>query len=50
MDEKNVALFEKYGVLSGSWRAGRSVDQYFKTVNIEADDGGHCVGTGGDRY
>ncbi|HEX6939646.1 MAG TPA: glutamine synthetase III [Longimicrobiales bacterium] len=39
-DEKNVALFEKYGVLSRREIESREeiyVDQYFKTVNIEGE-------------
>ncbi|HKJ92381.1 MAG TPA: hypothetical protein VJ957_04390, partial [Longimicrobiales bacterium] len=39
-DEKNVALFEKYRVLSEREMESRhevAVDQYFKTVNIEGE-------------
>ncbi|HEX7120576.1 MAG TPA: hypothetical protein VF212_17420, partial [Longimicrobiales bacterium] len=39
-DEKNVALFERYGVLTRRELESRQeilVDQYFKTVNIEGE-------------
>jgi glutamine synthetase len=39
-DEKNTALFEKYGVLSARELESREeifVEQYFKTVNIEGE-------------
>jgi glutamine synthetase len=39
-DEKNLALFEKYGVLSRKELESReeiSMEQYFKTVNIEGE-------------
>lgn len=39
-DEKNIALFEKYGVLSRRELESREeilIDQYFKTVNIEGE-------------
>ena len=39
-DEKNVALFEKYGVLTRRELESREeiyIDQYFKTVNIEGE-------------
>ncbi|CAN5751876.1 glutamine synthetase III [soil metagenome] len=39
-DEKNIALFEKYGVLSHREIASRKeivFEQYFKTVNIEGE-------------
>jgi glutamine synthetase len=39
-DEKNIALFEKYGVLSPRELESREeifVEQYFKTVNIEGE-------------
>jgi glutamine synthetase len=40
IDEKNVALFERYGVLSKRELESRHeimLDQYFKTVNIEGE-------------
>ncbi len=39
-DEKNVALFERYGVLTRRELESRQeilVDQYFKTINIEGE-------------
>jgi glutamine synthetase len=40
VEEKNAALFEKYGVLSRRELESRheiTIDQYFKTVNIEGE-------------
>ncbi len=40
MDEKNLVLFEKYGVLSRRELASRheiALDHYFKTINIEGE-------------
>ena len=47
-DEKNLALFEKYGVLSRRELEAREeiiVDQYFKTVNIEGETTAEMAGT-----
>ena len=47
-DEKNKALFEKYGVLSHRELEAReeiAFDQYFKTVNIEGETTGEMART-----
>ncbi|MGH7477577.1 MAG: glutamine synthetase III [Longimicrobiales bacterium] len=44
--EKNIALFEKYGVLSRRELESReevTVDQYFKTINIEGETTAHIA-------
>src|SRR5690606_29150954 len=46
--EKNLALFEKYGVLTRRELEAREeiiVDQYFKTVNIEGETTAEMAGT-----
>jgi glutamine synthetase len=48
VDEKNVALFEKYGVLSRRELESRYeifVERYFKTVNIEGETAQHMAQT-----
>jgi glutamine synthetase len=48
VDEKNVALFEKYKVLSHRELESRheiALDQYFKTVNIEGETMADMAGT-----
>lgn len=48
VSEKNVALFEKYGVLSRRELESRYeiyVDRYFKTVNIEGETGQYMAQT-----
>jgi len=48
VDEKNVALFEKYNVLSRRELESRheiALDQYFKTVNIEGETVADMAGT-----
>jgi len=47
-DEKNLALFEKYNILSRREIESReeiAVDQYFKTVNIEGETTAEMAGT-----
>jgi glutamine synthetase len=46
VDEKNAALFEKYGVLSHRELESRYeiyVEQYFKTINIEGETAQHMA-------
>jgi glutamine synthetase len=48
VDEKNAALFEKYGVLSHRELESRYeifVDRYFKTINIEGETAQHMAQT-----
>ena len=48
VDEKNTALFEKYGVLSHRELESRYeifVEQYFMTINIEGETGQHMAQT-----
>ncbi|GMV04140.1 MAG: glutamine synthetase [Gemmatimonadota bacterium] len=48
VDEKNAALFERYGVLSHRELESRHeihVDQYFKTINIEGETGQYMAQT-----
>ena len=48
VDPKNVALFEKYGVLSHRELESRYeiyVEQYFMTINIEGETGQHMAQT-----
>jgi glutamine synthetase len=48
VDEKNAAVFEKYGVLSKRELESRHeilVEQYFHTINIEGETAAHMVHT-----